>query len=392
MSKSQPRKRITILGATGSIGRSALDVVRAYPDRFEVLALTAHSNIDLLARQIQEFKPAQVAVADPKAGEQLQQMNTGVNIAVGPQALQEVAAQKTDVVLCAIVGAIGLRPLIAAIEAGNRIAVANKEPFVIAGRLIMESAQKHAVQVIPVDSEHNAIFQCLQGHDKNDVRSIYLTASGGPFYGRSRESLREVSPEEAAKHPKWDMGAKISVDSATLMNKGLEIIEAIWLFGLPETKIEVIIHPQSIVHSLVEFNDGNILAQLSVTDMKFPILYALTWPERVHSPMDRLQLSKMGPLTFHDPDFSQFPCLLMARQAAAEGGTAPAVLNAANETAVEAFLARKISFLQIPDIVQEVRENCTISTDYHLDAVLNADRMARDKAGDIITRQGAAIS
>lgn len=384
--------RITILGSTGSIGRSALEVVRNYPDRFEIHALAAHSNIDLLARQIAEFKPACVAVTDETAGARLHAMDTGVPVRIGPDGLEEIASSKVDIVLCAVVGAVGLRPLLAAIQAGNRVAVANKEPFVMAGRLVMETARNHQIQVLPVDSEHNAIFQCLHGHHTRDVRCIYLTASGGPFYGRSRASLTEVSPEEAARHPRWDMGAKISVDSATLMNKGLEIIEAMWLFGMDESKIDVIIHPQSIVHSLVEFNDGNILAQLSVTDMKFPILYALTWPERVDSPIGRLRLSEVGALTFEAPDFSQFPCLQYARRAAAQGGTAPAVLNAANEAAVAAFLARRIPFLQISDVVRDVCEACPVNDEYSLSAVLDADRMARSIAEERIARQGAGIT
>jgi 1-deoxy-D-xylulose-5-phosphate reductoisomerase len=237
-----------------------------------------------------------------------------------------------------------------------------------------------------VDSEHNAIFQCIHGHEKADVRCIHLTASGGPFYGRPRETLHDITPEEATKHPTWDMGVKISVDSATLMNKGLEIIEAMWLFDLPETQIEVVIHPQSVIHSLVEFNDGNILAHLGVTDMKFPILFALTYPHRVESPMERLDLTSLRELTFAAPDFREFPCLGYARQAAAAGGTAPAILNAANEVAVEAFCRRQLPFLGIGDVVRRVCETCTASQGYGLDAVLDADRIARLKAGEVVEK------
>jgi 1-deoxy-D-xylulose-5-phosphate reductoisomerase len=286
-----------------------------------------------------------------------------------------------------VVGAVGLRPLLAAINAGNRVAVANKEPVVMAGRLIMERAQALGVDILPVDSEHNAIFQCLHGYDKRDLRCIHLTASGGPFYGKPRWALEHITPEQATKHPTWDMGAKISVDSATLMNKGLEVIEAMWLFGFPADRIEVVIHPQSVVHSLVEFNDGHILAHLGVTDMKFPILFALTWPERVESPMARLDLTRLRELSFAAPDFDAFPCLGLAREAANEGGTAPAILNAANEVAVTAFCKRRLPFLAISDVVEHVRATCPSTRQYTLDAVLDADAAARAKAQEYIAQR-----
>jgi len=323
------RRRISILGSTGSIGRSALDVVRHYPDRFEIVALAAGSNAKALNAQIDEFAPAHAGLADPAAA-QLDGTAGATRVHTGPDALEAVARIDADVVLCAVVGAIGLRPLLAAVEAGNAVAVANKEPFVMAGQLVMETARSHGVNVLPVDSEHNAIFQCLHGHDRAGLLCVHLTASGGPFYGTAREALTEVTPAQATKHPTWDMGAKISVDSATLMNKGLEIIEAMWMFDLTPDQIDVVIHPQSIIHSLVEFRDGHLLAHLGVTDMKFPILFALTYPERVDSPMQRLDLTKMPALTFAEPDFAAFPCLRYAREAAAEGGTATAILNAAN--------------------------------------------------------------
>lgn len=380
--------RITILGSTGSIGRSALDVVTRYPDRFEVVALAARSNVDSLARQITTYHPRYVAVAEPSAAARLKQMDLGVDILTGAEGLADIAAIPVDVALCAIVGAAGLKPVLAAIAAGNRIALANKEPLVMAGPLIMRRARQRGVRVLPVDSEHNAIFQCLQGHQIADVYRVHLTASGGPFYGVPRESLRDVPPERAVKHPTWNMGAKISVDSATLMNKGLEVIEAMWLFGLPLEKIDVVIHPQSIVHSLVEFTDGSILAHLGVTDMKFPIAFALTWPERLETAMGRLDLTRMRELTFAAPDFSEFPCLALALEAARQGGAAPALLNAANETAVAAFCAGKIGFLQISDIVAEVLANTPVSQDPDLETIIAADAESRRKASDIMLALG----
>lgn len=384
-------RRITILGSTGSIGRSALSVVRHQPGRFNVVGLAANSNIDLLAAQIAEFRPEYVAVGDEAAGRRLANSGVTTKVLLGHDGISELAAMPTDVVLCAMVGAVGLKPVLSAIAAGNRVALANKEPLVMAGRLVMNAAHAKGVEVIPVDSEHNAIFQCLHGHRLEDVQCIHLTASGGPFYGRPRESLRDVPPEEAAKHPNWDMGKKISVDSATLMNKGLEVIEAMWLFQLPLEKIEVVIHPQSIVHSLVEYIDGSILAHLGLTDMKFPILFALAWPERVHTPMGRLNLTKMRELTFAAPDFSEFPCLRYALDAAKSGGTLPTVLNAANETAVEAFCNRRISFLQISEIVQEVMSQSTPFADTDLNAVLEADAYSRRIALDVIERTGVFV-
>ena len=377
------RRRVCILGSTGSIGRSALDVVRHYPDLFTVAGLGAHANIELLAEQAAEFKPEFLAVADNAAGERLAAANPAAALWIGDEALERLAGIPADVTLCAMVGAAGLKPVLAAIEAGNRIALANKEPMVMAGSLIVDRARRRGVEILPVDSEHNAVFQCLQGHRIEDVRCVHLTASGGPFYGRSHESLREVSPDEAVRHPTWDMGAKISVDSATLMNKGLEVIEAMGLFDLPLSKIEVVIHPQSIVHSLVEFNDGSILGHLGVTDMRFPILFALTWPERVQSPMARLNLTAMRELTFRTPDFAEFPCLGHALRAAEAGGTAPAILNGANEVAVSAFCRREIGFLDIEEVVRRTLDSADIRQDTTLESVLAADREARKAARSI---------
>jgi 1-deoxy-D-xylulose-5-phosphate reductoisomerase len=376
--------RLTILGSTGSIGRSALRVVRNYPGRFEIVGLAAHSNVDELARQAQEFRPRVIAVSNESAARGLRPPEGGTKILSGDSALEELASIETDLVLCGVVGAIGLRAILRAIDAGHRIALANKEPMIMAGRLITESARRKGVTILPVDSEHNALFQCLEGRDVNDVRTVYLTAYGGPFYGKPRESLRNISPEQATNHPTWDMGAKISVDSASLMNKGLEVIEAMWLFGLPLDKIEVLIHPQSIVHGLVEFSDGNILAHLGVTDMVIPIQFALTWPERVKSPMARLDLARLRALSFAAPDFSEFPCLRLALGAARQGGTAGAVLNAANEAAVEAFRAGRVPFLGIADVVGAVLDESTPRDDISLEAVLEADADARRRAEAII--------
>ena len=379
---------VSILGCTGSIGRSALDVVRHYPGRFKVAGLATYGNVDLLADQIREFRPQHAVVVDEMAAARLKGMGLGVPVGAGPDALEELAAVEVDVLLSGIVGAAGLKPILRAIGAQRRIALANKEPLVMAGSLIMEEARAHGVEVLPVDSEHNAVFQCLHGHSSGDVRCVHLTASGGPFYGRSRESLHTVTAEEATRHPTWDMGAKISVDSATLMNKGFEVIEAMWLFDMPLDRVRVIIHPQSIVHSLVEFTDGNILAHLGVTDMRFPILMALTWPERMANPMARLDLTQLRELTFAAPRFEEFPCLAYALEAARTGGTAPAVLNAANEVAVEAFCAGRIGFLDIGDVVRNVLDNGRVHSQVDLETVLAADAEARREAAQVIERIG----
>lgn len=382
------RKRITILGSTGSIGRSALDVVRHYPDRFEVVGLAARSNAELLADQIAEFSPKHAVLVDDSASRRMPVGRATCPVATGLDALAEIAAVPVDVVLCGVVGAVGLRPILRAIEAGNRIALANKEPLVMAGPIIMERARTRGVDVLPVDSEHNAIFQCLHGHGVASLQCIHLTASGGPFYGKPRESLIGVTPQQATRHPTWDMGAKISVDSATLMNKGLEVIEAMWLFGLPLSKVEVVIHPQSIVHSLVEFTDGSILAHLGLTDMKFPIQFALTWPDRVPTPMGRLDLTSMRELTFAKPDFSEFPCLAYALEAARLGGNAPAILNAANEAAVAAFCEGRLEFLRISDVVHEVLDESSIESEVTLESVIAADEEARVRAERAMTALG----
>lgn len=377
-------RRLSILGSTGSIGRSALDVVRHLPDRFKVAVLAAHSSADLMAEQIREFEPECVAMGDPAAARQVSDAFPGLRVLSGPEGLIEAAAADTDVCLCAMVGAAGLRPLLRAIDAGHQIALANKESLVMAGGLVMERVRQRGVRLVPVDSEHNAVFQCLSGHRREDVHLIHLTASGGPFYGLDRSVLSRVTPEQATRHPTWDMGAKISVDSATLMNKGLEVIEAMWLFDLPIDQIEVLIHPQSIVHSLVEFTDGSILGHLGVTDMKFPILFALSWPERVQSPMGRLNLAEVGRLTFAAPDFGQFPCLGMAIEAARAGGTAPTALNAANEAAVAAFCAHRINFLDIEEVVRRTMDAPPSEEADSIETVEMVDARTRRRATGII--------
>lgn len=381
--------QISILGCTGSIGRSALDVVRSNPDHFKVVALAAHSNIDLLKKQIQEFKPEYVAVGDQEAAKHINgRSDLDVTVWSGESGIERLASIEVDVALCAIVGAAGLKPMLKVVESSKRIAIANKEALVMAGGIVMDRARERGVEVLPVDSEHSAIFQCLHGHKIDEVKAIHITASGGPFYGLPREELAKVLPEQATKHPTWDMGAKISVDSATLMNKGLEVIEATWLFDLPLETFQVIIHPQSIVHSLVEFDDGNILAHLGVTDMRFPIQLALTWPKRVKSSFGRLDLTKLRKLTFAAPDFTEFPCLKYALQAAESGGTAPAILNAANEEAVDAFCQHRIGFLNISEVVAQVMEKCNATGNVDLDEILNADYEARRSSEEIIQKLG----
>lgn len=378
------RKRLIILGSTGSIGRNALDVVRQCPDRFEVYGLAAHANIDLLAQQVREFSPKVVAVADKAACEAFVRAQPNVTVWGGAEGVTRLAAEPADLVLCAMVGALGLHPILQAIASGKTVAIANKEPLVMAGKIITEAAQRHGVQILPVDSEHSAIFQCLMGHERNDIYRIYLTASGGPFYGKDPESLARVHPSEAVRHPRWNMGAKVSVDSSTLMNKGLEIIEAMWLFNLEASKIDVLIHPESIVHGLVEFSDGHWLAHLSTTDMRFPIQFALTYPQRVECAFQRLDLSAVSTLHFYPPDYEAFPCLRYAKEAALQGGTAPALLNAANEVAVEAFMQHEIGFLDIARVVRHVLDSVPTSRGEDLDEILTADAHARDAARKFI--------
>lgn len=371
-------KRITILGSTGSIGKSALEVITKYRDRFEVVGLTANSNIRLLEEQVNTFKPEIVAVADEAGAIELRK-KLNIDVLSGNTGIAEVASySRSDFVLSAIVGFAGLIPTLSAIKTGKTVGLANKESLVVAGEIVMEEAVKYGAKIIPVDSEHSAIFQCIEGRSRESIKKIVLTASGGPFFGKSKSELDRVTIEDALKHPNWDMGRKITIDSATLMNKGFEVIEAYHLFGLSPDEIDVLIHPQSIVHSMVEFKDRSYIAQLSIPDMKGPIAYALSYPERLDDPMPCLDLSRIEKLTFRKPDTGCFPCLLYAYEASREGGTMPAVLNAANEVAVGAFLQRAIGFNDIPVIIGNTMHSHKKEAVTGIEAVIEADRWARE--------------
>ena len=373
------RRRISLLGSTGSIGRQTLDVAAACG--FSVAALTAHRSGALLEEQARRFQPELAVCVDPAAAADLKVRlaDTQVRVASGPEGLLEAAAlPSADTVVTAVVGVAGLEPTLAAIRAGKRIALANKETLVCAGELVMDQAEAHGAEIVPVDSEHSAIFQCLQGcRDRGEVRRLILTASGGPFFGWSREALAGVTPAQALKHPNWSMGAKITVDSATLMNKGLEYIEAMRLYRMPPEKISIVVHRESIVHSLVEYCDNAVLAQLGAPDMRLPIQYALTWPERTPGPAQPLDLLNCPSLTFQAPDYDVFPCLGLALGAARTGGTATAVLNGANEAAVALFLEEKLSFPGIAERVGLALERLPVVQKPSLEEILEADRAAR---------------
>ena len=381
-------KRISLLGSTGSIGVSTLDVIGAHPDQFVVMALAAGRNIKLMKQQIERFRPRLAAVFDEAHACELRRLlgpASATDVLFGPEGYRETAVSAdADMVVSAIVGAAGLLPTLDAIEAGKDIALANKETLVMAGHLVLRKTTERGVKIIPVDSEHSAIFQCLQGHRREDVRRIILTASGGPFLHSSEEELAKVTPAQALRHPNWAMGKKITIDSATMMNKGLEVIEAGWLFGLPGTAIDVLIHPQSIVHSLVEYRDGSVIAQMGVPDMRIPIAYALSYPNRLPRSEKNLDLRKVGALTFLDSDPIRFPALRLAYAAAKTGGTMPAVLNGANEMAVTAFIEEKIRFDKIVSVVEEVLSRHRVQADPGIDVILAVDRWARQEAGKII--------
>ncbi len=350
-------RSITILGSTGSVGCSTLDLVARSPDRFRVVALTANRNLDRLVEQAERFRPAFIALADPEMASALKEriaaVDPAIGSAAGPQAVIEAAQRESDFVMGAIVGAAGLRPTLAAIERGAAIGLANKETLVCAGDIVMKAVARHAATLLPVDSEHNAIFQVFDFSRPQRVRRIILTASGGPFRSRDRAALAGITPEEAVRHPNWSMGAKISIDSATMMNKGLERIEAFHLFPVSRAQIEIVVHPQSVIHSMVEYCDGSVLAQLGTPDMRTPIAYALAWPDRIEVPVERLDFMKVSRLDFEPPDERRFPALRLAREALETGGSAPIVLNAANEVAVAAFLEHRLGFLEITDLVDE---------------------------------------
>jgi 1-deoxy-D-xylulose-5-phosphate reductoisomerase len=374
------KKRIAILGSTGSIGTQTLDVIRRHPDRFEVAALAAAGgNIGLLAEQAREFRPKLVAVAREEAAGKLPSLLPGgIRVAAGEAGLVQAAAEtECDMVVSAIVGIAGLVPTLAAVRAGVPVALANKETLVAAGHLVTAEAAARGVPIVPVDSEHSAVFQCLNGESGNSVEKLILTASGGAFRNRRRDELADVTPEDALRHPNWAMGAKVTVDSATLANKGLEVMEARWLFGLPYDRIDVLLHDESIIHSMVQFVDGSVMAQLGPPDMRLPIQYALTWPDRIESPVRRLDLADIGRLHFRKADTGRYPMLRLAYEAGRAGGTMPAVFNAANEIAVQLFLERRIRFLEIEETVERVMDAHRPERDPDLDGVLQADRWAR---------------
>ncbi|MFC3199764.1 1-deoxy-D-xylulose-5-phosphate reductoisomerase [Parapedobacter deserti] len=385
----EKKKQIAILGATGSIGTQALEVVRACPERFEIRMLSAGTNSDLLIRQAIEFRPKTVAIADERKYHEVKAALSGVPTTVfaGRDAMEEAIQHSgADIAISALVGFAGLGPTLAAIEAGMDVALANKETLVVAGQLVMDLAAKHGVKLLPVDSEHSAIFQCIVGEEHSVIEKIYLTASGGPFRGKSREYLSTVSQEQALRHPNWVMGAKITIDSATLMNKGLEVIEAKWLFKLQARQIDVIVHPQSIVHSLVQFGDGSIKAQLGLPDMKLPIQYALTYPDRAKSNFKRFNFAEFPALTFEQPDTGTFLNLALAYRALEAGGSMPCVLNAANEIVVAAFLKGEVGFLQMSDIISETMEVCEHIAVPSLVDYVEADRRSREIAAGLVTK------
>jgi len=390
--------KVTVLGATGSIGLSTLDVIARHPERYSVFALSAFSRVAELKALCQLHRPRFAVLADEVQGRGLQAdlhaAGLATRVLVGCGGLCEVAAHpEVDVVMAAIVGAAGLRPTLSAVQSGKRVLLANKEALVMSGALFMQALQQSEAVLLPIDSEHNAIFQCLptdysRGMAAVGVRRILLTASGGPFRKMPAEALVDVTPEQACAHPNWSMGRKISVDSASMMNKGLELIEACWLFNARPSQVEVVVHPQSVIHSMVDYVDGSVLAQLGNPDMRTPIAHALAWPERIDSGVSALDLLRIGLLEFQAPDDARFPCLRLAREAAEAGGTAPAMLNAANEVAVEAFLGRRIRFTEIASIIADVLEQEAVGAAGCLDDVLMADQQARRLAGDWLDRHG----
>jgi 1-deoxy-D-xylulose-5-phosphate reductoisomerase len=388
-------KQVAILGSTGSIGVNTLDVIRAHPERFQVAALTANKQVDRLAQQCIEFKPAIAVLADADGAARLEKLlreqKINTQVLYGPQALvTAVIDSGCDTVMAAIVGAAGLVPTLAAAKAGKRVLLANKEALVMSGNLFMQAMKQGGGELLPIDSEHNAIFQCLPNQFTKaptpglGVEELWLTASGGPFRNTPLEQLRSITPGQACAHPNWVMGRKISVDSATMMNKGLEVIEAFWLFGLPLEKIKVLIHPQSVVHSMVRYRDGSVIAQLGQPDMRTPIAYGLAWPERIDAGVAPLSLTQLAALSFDEPDLARFPCLSLAFAAAKVGGTAPTVLNAANEIAVAAFLDEGMPYLQISSVVEKTLNTLSASDADSIESILEIDAQAREVARNFI--------
>ncbi len=375
-------KYISILGATGSIGTQTLEVIRQEKNNFSLEGISVNKNYDMAINIINEFAPKVVAVTDKSTYEKVKSYcegnNSRIEVIYGIDGLNKIATlQNVDIVVTSIVGMVGLVPTLSAIKAGKHIALANKETLVVGGELVLAEAKRHNVMILPVDSEHGAIFQCLQGNKREEVNKILLTASGGPFRGRKAKDLTNVNSYDALKHPKWNMGKKISIDSATLMNKGLEVIEAHWLFNADYKNIDVVVHPQSIIHSMVEFIDGSIIAQMGTTDMKLPIQYAINYPNRCKRVVETLDFFKLGSLTFEKPDLETFKCLKLAYEAGKVGGTMPTILNGANEVAVELFLENKIKFLQIADIIEECMNKFSYLSKFTIDDVLQTDSNVR---------------
>lgn len=380
-------KKIVILGSTGSIGTSTLDIVDRCPGEFQVVGLTAGSNDEKLEEQIRKYKPVAAALTNEAAAARLRKRCAGLPVEMfsGAEGVAQVArAAEDSLVISAIVGGAGLLPTLAAIKSGKHIALANKEPMVMAGRLMQEEARKYGVRIFPVDSEHSAIFQSLEGHRHEDVRRLILTASGGPLWEFTRDALHDVKPERALQHPNWKMGDKITIDSATLMNKGLEVVEARWLFDIPDTRIDVLVHRESIIHSLVEYEDRSVIAQLGLPDMRTPISYAMRYPERMPLDLPSLDLVAVGTLTFFQPDHDRFPCLRLGYDSLRIGGTMPAIMNAANEIAVEAYLQEGIRFTDIPEIIRSTMDAHQVQPVEAIEDALEADRWAREKAESLV--------
>ena len=379
----QPRT-VTILGSTGSVGCNTLDLIERFPDDYQVVALTAYSSVDLLAEQARRLRPQLAVIGEQDRYGELKAAlaGTGIEVAAGPNALVEAAARPAEWVMAAIVGAAGLAPTLAAIQRGSIVALANKETLVCAGALMMAEVARYGAMLLPVDSEHNAIFQVLERERPEVIERIILTASGGPFRDWDCETMAQVTPEQAVAHPNWDMGAKISVDSATMMNKGLELIEAHHLFAMPEAQIDILVHPQSVVHSMVAYVDGSVLAQMGHPDMRTPIAFTLAWPSRMEAPVERLDLAAVGELTFEAPDPARFPALRLARQALSAGSGAPTILNAANEVAVHGFLERALGFLDITAVVEKTLNTLPVSVPNTIEDIWELDREARRVARD----------
>ncbi|MBQ6708041.1 MAG: 1-deoxy-D-xylulose-5-phosphate reductoisomerase [Clostridia bacterium] len=371
-------KKLTILGSTGSIGEQALDVARLHG--YEITALTANSSVDIIEKQVREFRPKKVALVNQKAAEDLKIRikDTDTKVLSGVDGVCECAAYETDTVLNSIVGMAGLEPTLTAISEGTEIALANKETLVAGGRLVTDTAKKNNVRILPVDSEHSAIFQSLQGNKHSQIKRLILTASGGPFFGKTIDDLKDVTVEQALAHPNWSMGAKITIDSATMMNKGLELIEAVWLFSVAPENIDILVHRQSVVHSLVEYDDNSVMAQLGVPDMRVPIQYALTYPDRYNSPAKQLDLAEYATLTFEKPDYETFSAINLCRKAIEKGGLYPAIANSANEKANELFRQGKIKFLEIAELVSSALENIKSKEEYTLTDVLEKDKETKE--------------